>query len=268
MLSSNEITRPSTPLAHEDQREITRLCVQTALLLGQHGTESAVIENMARRLGLSLGVDQVEAGVFASAIILTTLSERHCITTVRRSEDRGINMHVVTEVQRAVLAVEAGELDGKSYRARLEGITPNHYPRWMVAVAIGLSCASFARLAHADWIGCGVVAVASGLGMTLRQLVARLHFSPLVNFFVTAFFITSIAGLSNPLRLGSTPKIVVASSVLLLVPGFPLINGVSDMVKGYWSSGMARLVYATLLATACCTGMLLAMSLWSLWGLS
>ncbi len=265
MRPSSEVPGRASPLAEQEQREVTRLCAETALMLMQHGSESAVVENMARRLGVALGADRVEVGVFASSLVLNTLSEHHFITTVRRSEDRGINMRTVTEVQRAVLAVEAGELDALGYRARLEGITPFHYPRWLVSVVIGISCASFARLAGADAPGCAVVAVASGVAMALRQLIARLHFSPVVNFFATAFCATSIAGLGEVLKLGTTPKVAAASCVLLLVPGFPLINGVSDMVKGYWSTGMARLVYATLLSAAACAGILLAISMWNLW---
>jgi uncharacterized membrane protein YjjP (DUF1212 family) len=257
----------ATPLTEGAQRELTRLCIQTGLLLMQHGAESALIENLSRRLGETLGVDRVEMGVFANSLVLTTLSERHCITTVRRSEDRGINMHVVIEVQRALLAVEAGTLDADGYRARLEAIRPFHYPRPLTSLAIGLSCASFARLAHADWTGCGVVLVASSVAMFLRLHVARLHFSPVVNFFFTAFVATSLAGLSEPLKLGGTPKLALAACVLLLVPGFPLINGVSDMVKGYMSTGLARLAYATILSAASCAGIILAMTLWNLWGL-
>jgi uncharacterized membrane protein YjjP (DUF1212 family) len=51
------------------------------------------------------------------------------------------------------------------------------------------------------------------------------------------------------------------------VPGFPLINGVSDMVKGYMSTGIARLANATILSSAAATGILLSMALWNLWGL-
>ncbi|MGC4000656.1 MAG: threonine/serine exporter family protein [Anaeromyxobacter sp.] len=257
---------PGQPLAEAEQDQVTRLCAESAALLMQHGTESAVVESMVRRLGAALGVARVEVGVFAGSVIVTTLEGERGNTTVRRCEDRGINMRVVTEVQQAVLAVEAGGLDAAAYRARLDGISARPYPRWLVSLAIGLSCASFARLAGADWIGCGVVVVASGAGMSLRQLIARLHFSPLVNFFATAFAATTIAGLSERFGLGATPRAVAASSVLMLVPGFPLINGVSDMVKGYWSTGLARLAYATLLSVAACAGTLLAIALWGLRG--
>jgi len=255
---------PSPPV---EQRELTHLCAQTATVLSQHGAESALIENLARRLGLALGADRVEAGVYANSVVMGTERGGRAVTIVRRAEDRGINMHVVTEVQRAVLATEAGQLDAAGFRARLEAVSPFHYPRWLVSLAIGVSCASFARLAGADWIGCGVVVVASAAAMAVRLQVARLRFSPVVTFFVTAFVATTVAGVAELWRLGTTPRIAIASCVLLLVPGFPLINGVSDLVKGYMSTGIARLAYATLLVAASAAGMLLAMSLWNLRGL-
>jgi uncharacterized membrane protein YjjP (DUF1212 family) len=258
---------PAAPLSEPAQREVTRLCVQTGLVLMQHGAESALIETLMRRLGLALGVDRVEAGVFANSIILSTLAAGRSMTMVRRSEDRGINMHLVTEVQRAVLQVEERGLDAAGYRARLDGIVPVHYPRWLVSVAIGLSCAAFARLAGADLPSCAVVVGASGVAMALRLRIARLHFSPVVNFFVSAFVATSLAGLSEVFGWGTTHNVARASCVLFLVPGFPLINGVSDVVKGYMSTGLARLANATLLASAAATGILLSMALWNMWGL-
>ena len=46
--------------------------------------------------------------------------------------------------------------------------------------------------------------------------------------------------------VGDTPRIAMASCVLLLVPGYPLINSISDMVKGYINTGLARGMYALL----------------------
>ena len=37
----------------EYQRAVTRICVETALLLLQHGAESAVVVQMAQRLGVA-----------------------------------------------------------------------------------------------------------------------------------------------------------------------------------------------------------------------
>ncbi len=245
-------------------------------MLLQHGAESALIESVTRRLGLALGVRSVEVAIMANALTVTTLSENHCITTVRRNEDRGINMHIVTEAQRAMLAVEAGELDRAGYRARIEAIKPQRYPRWVVALMIGVSCACFARLAQLslpvtedrswDWVGLGLTFAASASAMLVRQWFAAVHFNPLVNFFVSAFVATSIAGQGVIYKLGLHPKIAMASCVLLLVPGFPMINSVSDMVKGYINTGLSRGMMAVLLGSATSAGIILAMAIWNVWG--
>jgi len=250
------------------QREATRLCVQAALMLMQHGAESALVESVARRLGVALGVDSVEVAIMANAVTVTTLCGGHCVTTVRRNEDRGINVHIVTEVQRTMLDLEEGRIDRGSVAARLDQIRPERHPRWIVALAIGLSCACFAALSKGDLPTCVVVFVASTLAMAARQLVAPLHFNPLVTFFAAAFVATSVAGVAVLWDIGTTPRVAMASSVLLLVPGFPLINGVSDMVKGYINTGISRLVFALMLASATCGGILLAMTVWHTWGWS
>ena len=256
------------PLDEPGQRETTRLCVQTALMLMQHGAESALVESVTRRLGVALGVESVEVAIMANAVTVTTLSGGHSVTTVRRNEDRGINMHMVTEVQRTMLDLEEGKLDRAGVAARLAGVHQYRHPRWIVAPAIGLSCACFAALSKGDLATCLLVFVASTLAMGVRQVFAPLHFNPLVTFFAAAFVATSVAGLALVGPIGTTPKVAMASSVLLLVPGFPLINGVSDMVKGYINTGISRLVLALMLATATCGGILLAMTVWHTWGWS
>jgi uncharacterized membrane protein YjjP (DUF1212 family) len=261
-------TAPSNALpglSEPEQREITRLCVESGLMLLQHGAESALVETMTRRLGLALGLEGVEIAIMANAITVTSLSQKHCITTVRRNEDHGINMDMVTEAQRAMLAVEAGELDRDGFRDRFESIAPHRHPRWLVTLMIGVSCASFARLSGADWAGCGLTFLASAAAMAIRQRFASLHFNPLVSFFGAAFVATSIAGQGVIFKIGADPKIAMASCVLLLVPGFPLINSVSDMVKGYINTGISRGMMALLLGASTSSGIILAMTVWGVW---
>lgn len=246
--------------------DVAPLCAETALRLLQHGAESALVESLTRRVGLALGGERVEVALMANAVTVTVRIQGRSKTTVRRNEDRGINMQVVMEVQRLVIAAEAHEIDRVEYRQRLLGIVPFHYPRWLVAVAVGLSCACFARLSQGDWPACALVAVASGLAMLVRQQLAQRHFPPVMNFAITAFVATSLTVLGFAHDLSKTPKAAMAASVLLLVPGYPLINSVSDMLKGYVNTGISRGVFALLLSAATCTGILTAMSLWNVWG--
>ena len=62
------------------------------------------------------------------------------------------------------------------------------------------------------------------------------------------------------------PAIALAASVLLLVPGFPLINAVLDVVKGYYNMGLARWLTASMLTLSATVGIVLAMKLTGFWG--
>ena len=66
--------------------------------------------------------------------------------------------------------------------------------------------------------------------------------------------------------LENSATVAMAASVLLLVPGFPLINAVADMFKGHVNTGLARWAIASLLTLSTCIGVVSAMAIWGLRG--
>lgn len=253
-------------LSESEQREVSRLAVAAGQRLLQHGAESTLVMDVTRRLGLALGVESVEVSLSASSMVLTTLNHGRCITTTRRCQDRGINMQVVTEIQRVCIMAERGVIEMDGVHQRLEQIKPLRYNRFLVIVMIGLSCAAFSRLAGGDWPVFLLTFVASSVGMFVRQEIAHAHFNPLLNFGLTAFVTTLISGLGQVYQIGETPFLAMASSVLMLVPGFPLINAVSDMVKGFSNMGIARWTIASLLTLSTSIGIVAAMNVLGVWG--
>ncbi|MDH2926439.1 threonine/serine exporter family protein [Lonepinella koalarum] len=244
----------------DQQREITRLCVLVAQLLLQHGAESTVVAQSAVRLGKALGAATVECALTPNAIILTTVQNDHCITTTRQNSDKGINMQVVTAVQRIVISAEHHIYDIHLVRKKLEQIKPLKYNRWLVVFMIGLSCACFSHLSGGNHIIFGITFVAAAVAMFVRQELAKRHFNPLIVFGVTAFVATLISGWALKLNLGNNPQIALASSVLLLVPGFPLVNSIADILKGHIGMGWARWTLATVLTFGACMGIVLALN--------
>ena len=135
------------------QRAITRLCIQCGLFLLQHGAESALVEELSTRLGRALGMDSVESAISSNAIVLTTIKDGECLTSTRKNVDRGINMHVVTEVQHIVILAEHKLLDYRDGEKRFAQIVPLRYPRWLLVIMVGLSCACFCKLNNGGWDG-------------------------------------------------------------------------------------------------------------------
>lgn len=94
------------------------------------------------------------------------------------------------------------------------------------------------------------------------------HYNPIIVFSITAFIASIIAGLGLKYNLGNDPHIALASSVLLLVPGFPLINALADILKGHVNMGLGRWTIATILTFGACLGIVAALSLLDItsWG--
>ncbi|WP_404273480.1 threonine/serine exporter ThrE family protein [Yersinia similis] len=257
----------NSDVPHHQQRDITRLCIKCALLLLQHGAESMLVEQLSARLGMALGIDSVESSISANAVVLTTISQGNCLTSTRKNTDRGINMQVVTEVQHIVILAEHRLLDAKDVEKRFENIKPLRYPRWLVVIMVALSCGCFSKLNGGGWDAFSISFVASGLAMFVRQSLTARHMNPLINFCITAFVATSTSGLLMRLPFfEQASSVAMAASVLLLVPGFPLINAVADMFKGHVNTGLARWAMASLLTLSTCIGVVFAMALWGLRG--
>ncbi|GAB7219136.1 threonine/serine exporter family protein [Vibrio comitans] len=250
------------------QRAVSRLIAQAGQMLHAHGAESALIGGIMERMGLACGMDEVEVSLSASSLVVTTVTHEHCMTTARRCPDRGINMRAVTEVQRICIMLEKGILDHELAQQKLNKITPERYNRWLVVFMIGLSCASFSHLAGGDSAVFAMTFVASAIGMIVRQEIGHRHFNPLLNFATTAFVTTFISAQAVVFEIGNNPNVVMASSVLMLVPGFPLINSVADVLKGYINMGIARFVMGSLLTLATCLGIVAVSGVLSIFGVA
>ena len=261
------MNRQTSPVAaahldEEAQHEVTRLCVQSALLLLQYGAESNLVVGVSTRLGYALGATRVECTLTANSIVLTTVFDRYCITTARRNVDRGVNMTVVSSVQRIMLAAEEGRLDRVGVHEALEAAQQQTrvYPPWLVLLMVALSCACFARLSGADWPVCALTFAASVCGMRVRQWLGGLHFNAMLVFMATAFVTSIVAGLGLRFQVGNDAHIAMASAVLMLVPGFPLINSLSDVLKGFMNMGIGRWALATVLTLGSSLGIVMALA--------
>lgn len=125
---------------------------------------------------------------------------------------------------------------------------------WRVLVLAAAANAAFCRLFGGDAVAMLVVAAATALGYSLKNILSRLHTDPkLVWLSCSAVSAVSAAILAYGTGMApytSTADIALATSVLYLVPGIPFINSVSDMLDGHYLCAFSRFMNALIL-TAC-----------------
>ena len=249
---------------YNTQTQITRAIIKAAVLMLEYGAESILIEQTAQRLGRALNIDSVEISLIPSAIVLTTLRENQSVTTTRRVHHKPINMSIVCDIQKMLIEIEKNSHDVNWVIDTMKNIQPNYYNRWLVVFMVGFACSSFAYLYGTDLAGFFITFFASSVAMFVRQELAKRRFVLFITFGITAFIATLIASISQ--YFSDSINVVLASSVLLLAPGFPFINSFLDSLKGYLSMGWGRWQQAMLLTIATSIGIILAMSLLNLKG--
>ncbi|MCM2681302.1 threonine/serine exporter family protein [Echinimonas agarilytica] len=250
--------------AHQN---IVRLALWAGQLMLQHGADTELVETTTHRLCTALGADWADIAISANNIVISSVSQKKFLTKVRRVVDRGINLKVVCDVVGLTEMVERGVADTYMVEKRLRLLSdkPRKYNRWLVTFVVALSCACFCYLFGGGLQECAVTFTASLVGMVVRQSFAKHHINPLINFAVTAFVSTSVASLGVLFEWGEHPRIAMAATVLMLVPGLPSINAVSDAVEGHISVALARWTFATMLIMATGAGIMLAMTLTGVW---
>lgn len=257
------------PLDREELRDVIDLSLWAGQLLLQNGAETARIEETVHRLGTGLGCDWMDILVSPNALVVTTTSGEEFRTKVRRVVSFHVDMTVLSAVNRLSRRVRVGELDRFGVRAELERIAhlSPHYNRWLVIVMVGLACAAFSRLFGGDWPTFAVTWLAAATATLVRQELNRRRFNPLLTTATTAFVAGLLAGSTAVFQFGNTPQHALAASVLLLVPGVPLINSAEDLIQGHIVIGLVRGFTGVLISLAIALGLLLAISLLGIRGL-
>lgn len=269
MVSQNVYGSTKPPLKHEELREIIILTLWAGQLLLQHGAETQRIEETVHRMGTGLGCDWMDILVSPNALVVTAISAGEFRTKVRRVVNIGINMDVIDQINELSRGISAGTVDAAMVRNELRRISdmPRLYNRWLIVGMVGLACAAFSQLFGGDTAVFLVTFAASSVAMFVRQELSHRYFNPFLVTIATAFTAGIIASSATLFKLSPEPQIALAASVLLLIPGVPLINSAEDLIKGHFVIGFMRGLTGAFVTLCIAIGLLLAMALMGVRGL-
>ena len=225
----------------------------SAHLMGAGVHTSRVVRN-TKRIGEAFGLD-VKLSVF----------HRNILTIIDKETNEACN-EVIDIPAHPISFEHNSELSALSWEAvdnhlSLEELkdkykkiisAPRIHPLF-VLLLVGFANASFCKLFGGDLISMGIVFSATITGFYLKQQMQAKKINHYVVFIVSAFVASLCA--STALIFDTTSEIAMATSVLYLVPGVPLINGVIDVVEGYVLTGFARLTEASLLIVSIAIGL-------------
>ena len=130
-----------------------------------------------------------------------------------------------------------------------------YYSRIQTLFGVGIACASLCMVSGGDWMNGIIAFIASFLGLFVRQELTKRNFNIFITVLSGAFVTSMIAGIAILYKIGSSPESTLATSVLYLVPGVPLINSVIDLIEGYIPASVSRGGFSGFILLAIAVGM-------------
>ena len=211
-------------------------------------------------LATRLGVERLALHITLGGITATAWQQGRATTLAIEIAPPGIDAarisvletlahHTPSNLTPAVLSTE---LDRIEARAPLHSIAT-------VAIAIGLASAAFSYLNGGDVLGTVAAMVAGATGQAARALLFRRRLN---QYAVSAFVALLASGLYCLIVFAVAGRsfsvahaVGFISSALFLVPGFPLVAALLDLVQHQTTAGMARLFYALMILLAAAFGL-------------
>lgn len=231
------------------------------LASGAHcGRVFSNIKRLADRWGFPIHINPTFTG-----LTITVRDGQNSARTVTRYHDappHNVHLTILTLFSRLSWQVLEDRLPFELVKQRIEEIkAKTNYNHWLVALAVGIACASLCMLAGGDIRNALCAFAAAFAGSVLRIRILKMRFNPMISFVLAAFATTMIAGADTIWHIGASPETTLATSVLYLIPGVPLINSVIDLIEGYLASALSRGLFSAFILLCIASGMTLGITL-------
>lgn len=231
------------------------------LASGAHcGRINSNIGRLAATWGFDINLDPTFKG------LLITVKDKNdpdnTITSYRTSPPHNVHLAVITAVSQLSWKVIDNNLTIDEAEAEFELIkSKKGYNTFTVAIAVGFSCAGLCLFSFGDIYNALIAFIAAAIGSIFRVEVAKRKFNPMIAISIAAFISTLITGLGSIYGIGTQPEAAIATGVLYLIPGVPLINCVIDLIEGYLPSALNRALFGGFILLCIAAGMTICITM-------
>lgn len=254
---------------NEEPLEITRLYLaRKAVLLGimdflsEYGgvmlgsaAQTSRVDHVVHRLAQVLGCK-------AYVVILS----RHFTLSLSYADDSSIQITSIFPIPHLPFDFNlVHRLNRLSWEALDEGLTLEQikqryaavraqarYKPWVVLLAAASANAAFCKLFNGDAAAMAAVFGGTFGAFFARQKMGARHMDVRFILLACAFLSSLITACLLKIAPSTTPAVALATSVLFLVPGVPMLNCFSDILEGHTLMGISRFMNISVLI-ACIT---------------
>ncbi len=244
--------------------EVAEFILDAGVFLMASGAHSGRVWRNCRRIaehwGYRMNFTPTFTGILVS--VWDDKNSENAVTRYKTAPSNSVHLETLTQISHLSWKIAYGEIEYNDARCELEAIKSKaHYPFWLVALAVGISCGCLCTLAGGSLIDAALAFCGASVGSVARYFILKKQFNQFLSIIIASAITTLIAGTDTIFGLGRAPEMTLATSVLYLIPGVPLINSVIDLLEGYFSASIARSLFAASIVSSIAVGMILSIML-------
>ena len=243
--------------AHDRLAYQSRVVLRLGQMLLAAGAGSYRVKASMRTCAEAVGIEKHHAQVTFTEVVATAYANGTFRTELAEQRLLGVNADRIDRITYYLASIEGTQvlvedvdkaLDEIEHVKPLYGWLPN-------ALASGLACAAFAFLNAGGWVECSVVAIAAFVGQFLRRQMLKRHMNHFGVWMVcggvaACVYILCVYLAQKYMGIEPTHQAGFISALLFLVPGFPLVTGIIDLVRHDFAGGIQRIVYVAMLVVS------------------
>ncbi len=241
--------------------KVIQLATKTGVLLLESGAETYRVEDTIVRLCQSFGMENANSFCTQTGLMVSAMYQDEGFSQVARIQKRETNLDRLCKLNEA--SRQAATWTMEEFEDRLQEISKEKAYDIKTNIVFGSLCtAGFTMMFRGNWLD---ILISFLLGGIVRYLVIKLEGKDVNAFFImtaSTFFITLTALLIASSFKMLDYNLVIAGTIMLLVPGLAMTNAIRDSIAGDLISGSILAIEAFLIALAIALGSGLGMSLW------
>ncbi len=249
----------------ENSGEVLALCTDLGRIMLENGAEVFRVEETLLRISHYFGVEDVDFFVLTNGI-LSSATDKNGNNSARVKfipNNKACLMKVVA-VNQLSRDVERGKYTFDQVKDEVVRISNlNTEPSFFLVGATALGSGAFTFLYNGTLTD-GFVALIAGFILGLfTQYISKKHLTKITQNLLGSALVTAVCLLFHHHGLSTNMNAMIAGAIIPLIPGVTFINGIRDIARGDFLSGVVRLLDATLVFLCIAIGVGVVLSFYS-----
>ncbi len=245
-----------------DKKEIFRIALYAGEIMLRNGAEIYRVEDTIIRICRSRNLKHVNTFVTPTGIFISD-DRFDGITFIKRIKTRGIDLRKISKVNDFSREFVNSKMTLKQALIELKKIEKqSKYKERTRIFFTGLASAFFALLFGAKFIDFLAAFLISMIVIIVQDRIEKISETPFLATIASSALIAFLSIIFTKIGFGESLDMIIVGSIMPLLPGVSLTNGLRDFISGDLLAGLARVCEAIVISLSIAIGVGIILKLW------